>query len=298
MRALVMSGGGNRIHLMLGAVERLYREHPYRIFCGTSSGAILAMSLASIGLDDTRDLLMKITNADVYKGRRWTTLFTALMGIGARRGIYDPSPILGVLERNWHPKRAEMYGSMLSVRAVGLHSGRSRVWRFGPGAVDKGIPRATLASSSIAPFFPAVIIDGDAYVDGGVRDFAGIGDAIDWNASAIDVIWSRPLSLERWAGDNRAGMDSTLRQIGILAFEVSLRDLEQAHRINREVEAGRTDKRHVPITIYAPTEGQYRNLPGTEDYLDFNRRNYGQMRRLGERMRRYSLPEAIEIARN
>jgi NTE family protein len=50
-----------------------------------------------------------------------------------------------------------------------------------------------MASSAMPVFFPAQEIDGNKYMDGGVREMAPLQDAINLGAKEIDVILTDPL---------------------------------------------------------------------------------------------------------
>ena len=291
-RCLVLSGGGNKIYAMLGAVERLYQDYRYRAFVGTSSGAILALGLrdgSDAALEATGRMLYAIRrDEDVSTGGGWLDLVGVV--VGRRPALRDPSPVLRRLRAAWDP---EAPGVRVRVGAVGLGAGGSRVvdyyaWRF---------PEWVLASSSVPPWFPPVELEGDRWVDWGVSDFAAIGAALDMGCREIDVVLSRPL--QRMPEVPPKGMLATIgRMIGVMSHEVMLGDLREADRRNRLIGAGRpvsAGDEAVRVRVMAPTPRQYADLPATRDYLHFDPRKYDAMRAIGRAWPVHSLEAALEL---
>ena len=83
----------------------------------------------------------------------------------------------------------------MHVNATSLKTGRGHWFTSGP-AVD-----AILASAALPAVFPPVVVDGDAYIDGGVVDNVPISRALALGARRIFVLhvgnFARPRQLPR-----------------------------------------------------------------------------------------------------
>ena len=99
-------------------------------------------------------------------------------------GILDPLPLHLLIRKNVHDEYLKASTVKVKVGAVKIDSGEIRY-------VDKNEPRFldyVYASSSIPMLMPAVSIENDLYLDGGLREVAPIRQAIEDGATEIVLI--------------------------------------------------------------------------------------------------------------
>ena len=220
-------GGGARAAYQVGVLRGIREilgnptRNPFPILCGTSAGAINAVTLAvhaknfSAGIDELLDVWSNFRASHVYRvdaigisrsGARW--LSALMFGWLIRqnpRALFDNTP-LGELLR----ARLDLSGIQagidsgalhaLSVTAFGYASGESI--SFFQAAADaqswsrtqRAGARTTitfdhlLASSAIPFCFPAVKIHREHFGDGSLRQVAPISPAIHLGAERVLVI--------------------------------------------------------------------------------------------------------------
>lgn len=296
--ALVIQGGGVWIFLMFGIIQRLMLDlgRRYDAIVGTSSGSILALSLAPgtpEAVHETGALLGGVRgNRDIYTGGGG---FRALLwALGRMAGLHDPAPVYRMLRARWDRVRAREVVELRAI-AVSLTTGRVRAFSEQDGHL---FPRGVLASSSVYPYFPAVEHKGDLLVDGGVKASTAIGQALDMGATRIDVVLSHPPQVTPWAGPSR-GFAPLERELGLLQHEVARGDLVQAHLRNELARAGKPAKegdRAARIEVCHPDPGDVRDLHPAS-YLDFESGLHARMIRAGRaESRLQSLAAAVAMA--
>jgi predicted acylesterase/phospholipase RssA len=184
-RALVLSGGGAKGSWQVGACEHLVAEKGiwFDIISGVSVGAINGTTLAHArDLDGLRSHLERLRsvwfgvrgNDNIYRRRRFGALGLAL---GKWGGLYDTTPLREeVLGREIDP--AQVAASPIRLR-VGYVDLRSRCYRTA-GNDHPRLRDAVLASCAMPVLFPPVHLPGsrELGVDGGVRSFAPLADAL------------------------------------------------------------------------------------------------------------------------
>ena len=188
--AIVLSGGGIRGPLEVGALESLF-EHGIRpdFFVGTSAGAINSAFMAAAGPDLSSIPVLKAAwrkgaRDIVYPGNIWTILWRTL----TRADSFFPSAGMRKLIASNLPPGAQTFADLKCpcyLTAVDLQSGRMFLFGEDPSAplVD-----AIMASSSIPVYQPPVDYHGLQLVDGGVAAAMPAGVAMDKGATVIYTI--------------------------------------------------------------------------------------------------------------
>ena len=277
---LVLTGGGARAAYQVGVLKAIAefmprRAHcPFQIICGTSAGALNAVTLAVNAQHfrkGVRYLLGIWVNAhvsDIYRsdfsgvaknsGRWLAGLVLSVFGINRmnRISLLDNSPLATFLEQALPCEKIQENidaGALhaLSITASGYSSGHSVTFFQGvPGlqpwkrarrlGVEAKIGIEHLLASSAIPFiFPAVHIHREYFGDGSVRQIAPISSALHLGADKV-------LLMGAWHADDQEGrrnrMDTypTLAQIAGHALDSIFLDglevdLERLQRINRTV---------------------------------------------------------------
>ena len=225
--ALVLAGGGARAAYQVGvllAIRDLMPEperNPFTILCGTSAGAINAVTLGcyadnfGAAVDALADVWRNFHAAQVYRadplgiaasGASWmgTMVFGWLLK-RSPRSLLDNTPLRELLEQKLNFRnigrsidRGSLYA--VSLTASGYTSGQS-VSFFQAGADVESWERThrfscraqlnidhLLASSAIPFIFPAVRLNREYFGDGSMRQLAPISPAIHLGAEKVLII--------------------------------------------------------------------------------------------------------------
>ncbi len=188
MTALVLGGGSTRGAIQIGMLQVL-AEHgfvPDRVY-GSSVGAINGVGFATDptldGVERMTQVWLRIRREDVYPQGR---LHGPWLYLQQRDAVYSNSGLRAIVEEGFARERLEDAVVPVEVVATSLTDGGERWFTYGP-AVD-----TVLASSAMPAIFPAVEIDGERYIDGGVVDNVPIQRAIDAGATRIVVLLCSP----------------------------------------------------------------------------------------------------------
>ncbi len=223
---MILSGGGARGAYEVGVLWYIFDDltrlrgapPPIDILCGTSVGAINACYLAAHLADPVLGLRRLVA--------LWTELeLTRMLGFGMRQvvsiprlalgggadgaGLFDVRPMADLVTReiSWRAvtrclRRRQLRA--LSVSTTEVSTGRTVVFmQTSPDSVipDTAPPRTVfradhigphhaLASAAIPLLFPAVRIDDELYLDGGLRQNTPIAPALRLGATHIFAIGS------------------------------------------------------------------------------------------------------------
>jgi NTE family protein len=244
-RALVISGGGSKGAYAVGVVKQMQQLFPtliFDIFVGTSTGSLI-VPLAAI---DEIALL-----EEIYTTQGEGTIVKKLR-IGDRLAtdsVFDANPLWNLINRHFTDARYNELiasGKKLYINTTCLQTEDVVVFTNDVSAVSKEayvvrqianadhFRRAIMASACQPVFMPTIQINknlpGNAekdfqYVDGGVREYAGIEMAIDAGAEEIFTIL---LSSGKADTDNKQLKDlfSILeRSIDIFSTDIGKNDL-------------------------------------------------------------------------
>lgn len=207
-RALVISGGGSKGAYAVGVIKQLKELYPtlfFDIYVGTSTGSLI-VPLAAI---DEMDLL-----EEIYTTQKKGTIVKELR-IGDRLNtdsIFDATPLWNLINKHFTDARFEslmMSGKKMFINTTCLQTEELVVFTNDTAAVSTDgytirqfvnadhFRRAIMASACQPVFMPTIQVNinlpGNTekdfqYVDGGVREYAGIEMAIDAGATEIFTI--------------------------------------------------------------------------------------------------------------
>ncbi|MFT7286003.1 MAG: NTE family protein [Halieaceae bacterium] len=225
--ALILSGGGARAAYQVGVLKAVAEllpdgaKSPFSIVCGTSAGAINAVTLAAHegsfadAVARLEDLWLQLEPQDVYRcgwyemlrstGRIMGSLVNRGVGLGKPLSLLDNSPLRSLLKRSIDFEqidRAIGRGDLdaVSVTATGYHSGKSVCFFQGKGGIQdwsryRRRGRRTLlncdhlmASSAIPTMFPANRIEYEYFGDGAMRQLAPLSPALHLGADRLFII--------------------------------------------------------------------------------------------------------------
>lgn len=260
MRALVLSGGAAKGSYQVGALKKWIHEdgRDYDIFVGTSIGSLNGGFLAQAPPGELGAWLTKLEalwlgfgNDDVY--RKW--FFCELAALW-KWSVYNTEGARQIIHANIDPDA--LAGSRRKFRCVYVS------WRTGEVCVgtecDADIREKMYASASFPIFFEPALVGGELYTDGGVRDIAPIGQALELGADEVDVIlcsnYDRP---DNWEPSMGGVLPYALRMADIMSTEILLNDVRICELKNRLPEY-----QQVNLRVLKPSEG-------TGESFDFSR---------------------------
>lgn len=282
--ALILSGGGARAAYQVGALRALAELSPrgsplpFPVLCGTSAGAINAVTLA-IHADDFRLGVARLTRwwrrvryEDVYRadfrsisrhGMRWLAgVLTGRPAPAEAASMLDNEPLARFLGDAIDFGRLDAQiasGALhaIAVNATSYSSGFAitffqgadalRPWRRTrrEGRRDRLGLGHLLASTAIPFVFPAAPLGGDWYMDGSVRQLTPLSPALHLGARRLLV-----LSVGQFAGQQvkPAGLPSypsfaqtAGHALSSIFLDNLAADLERLDHINRVAGAVRDD---------------------------------------------------------
>jgi NTE family protein len=187
MLAFVLSGGGNRGPLEVGALQVLL-EHGIvpQMLVGASAGAINAAFLSVEPTIDTAtglgNLWQKVEKKHVFQGNRFTMLWRLLTG---KDSLYRNQSFQRLIAENLRPG-VERFGDITAVRlyivATRLDTGQARVFGHDPG---ERLIDAIMASTALPPFLPPWRCGDELLVDGGISADLPVRVAVSQGATEI-----------------------------------------------------------------------------------------------------------------
>lgn len=202
--ALVISGGGSKGAFAAGIVKRLSVEMPnlnFDILVGTSTGALIVPLVALEELDLLEEVYTTVTTEDIY------TIGNIGVRLQSDNSIYDARPLARLITTHLDNARCQRLFSSpkeLYIATTCLQTGRAVYFSVNETALVTDyevIPlenadqlrRAVMASACQPVLMPPMEIKPGSvpirqYVDGGVREYAGVQLAIDAGADEIYVI--------------------------------------------------------------------------------------------------------------
>jgi NTE family protein len=223
--ALLLTGGGARAAYQVGVLKAIAaqlprnQKSPFKIICGTSAGAINAVSMAChascfrLGVKKTEWVWKNFKTDHVYVGT-WTGVFGYLLrnyfskffksGKFRATSLLDNSPLEELLSNLIDYKRIDrniLNGHLdaMSVAASSYSDGDSIAFFQSSGdeawqrAKRKGIKtvlstRHLMASAAIPLLFPSVKIGKDYFGDGAIHQLSPLSPAIHLGATKILII--------------------------------------------------------------------------------------------------------------
>lgn len=280
---LILTGGGARVAYQVGVLKALAEFTPYRarlpfnVVCGTSAGALNAVTLAVNARHfrkGVRYLLNVWGNAhvtDIYRadflgvltnsGRWLLGLVLSMLGSNRlnRVSLLDNSPLRTFLERILPCELIQRQiddGILhaLSITASGYGSGHSVTFYQGTHEIKPwrrarrvGVPtrieiRHLLASSALPFIFPAVHVNREFFGDGSMRQIAPISSALHLGAERVLVVGVGQRAADEAGKRAKIEHYPSLAEIAGHALDSIFLDglevdLERLHRINHTVSA-------------------------------------------------------------
>lgn len=265
MKVAILSGGGTFGAYEVGCLKAISQHESiqYNGYYGVSIGALNGAFLAQYSdicesVKKLENIWRSLTQLKVYK-RRFP--FGVCHGL-CNTGIYDTTPQIEILATHFDRQRVIESGHTLQVFAVSLQREELRSWN----EKDIDITAGIRASAAFPIMFPAVSIDGEQYVDGGVISTTPLRSALIDGAESIDIF----LTFNRKDRKLLNNHVSSVFGAGIRILETMINaimrlDIKLALAYNELAGSpGYEDKRKATIRIFEPRS----DLPGGP--LDFD----------------------------
>lgn len=203
----------------VGMLRALFeRDIVPQLICGTSIGAMNGAAVAAAPTLESVDRLQEtwttLDKSEVFSG---SVISGAKQLMRTRTSLQSNQPLRRLIEKMLPVKTFEELAIPFQCVAASIERAAEHWFSEGP-LVD-----AILASSAVPGILPAVKLDGEHFIDGGIVNSIPIGRAIDLGAKEIYVLHvgriERPLTAPKnpW-------------QVGMVSFEVARR-----HRFARDV---------------------------------------------------------------
>lgn len=214
--ALVLQGGGAKGAFQVGVLQGLCKTQyadTWTLLAGTSIGALNAAFLAQYVPSD------QCSQAVPALSRAWQAInsSTDLMvrtgdtepcelhtGIWALSDLHyqdtggftcEMSPALHLYSRLVSADRIRSSGMRLGVPAVSLETGLARY--FNETTPADVLSKGLVASGTLVPIVAPVVIEGERFMDGGVRANLPILHALHRGATRVVAVLLNPLELQR-----------------------------------------------------------------------------------------------------
>lgn len=260
-RALVLSGGGSKGAFQVGVLKALLEQgNSWHSVHGVSVGALNAAYIAMFKPEDQPGSLpgfLDIWNnvrssGDIYKPWAPAKLHYAYSMF--KGSLNSGGPLRTIVEGGFHASKLASSGVKLTVGCVSLTTGQ---YVTIDGTSDK-ILEYVLASSHLPLVFEPLLIDGEQWVDGGIRHQIPILEALKERPDEIDIILTSPISSERVlpTGQLKSCPNVALRASEILADQVYINDY---FIVSRVIRLGK-----IKIRVFAP------EVQPNANSMDFN----------------------------
>lgn len=289
--ALVLPGGGARGAFQVGVLKAIAEllpkgaPNPFAVLSGTSAGAINSVVLASkahryrLAVAELERVWGNFQCHQVYKTDNLTMLKSSLhwlasivLGgwlVGAPPSLLDNSPLRSLLSRNVRFPLIQAaidndYLDAVTVTAAGYATARSTsFYQSEEGLVEWARTRRIgvrrdlhldhlMASIAVPMIFPPVLIEGEYFGDGAMRQATPLSPAIHLGADRILVIGVRDETADEPPSPNRPQALPSFAQIAgymldTLFMDGLYSDLERMTRINQLIDSIQPEHRSGPM---------------------------------------------------
>ncbi len=296
--ALVLPGGGARGAFQVGVLKAIAEIlphgciNPFPVISGTSAGAINSVVLASrarrfrVAVAELERVWGHFHSAQVFRSDSLTMLKSSLhwfasivLGgflVGTPKSLLDNSPLRSLLSRNIRFPRIQASidaGHLRAVTVTAAGYGSARSTSFFQGAPDcegwsrtrrTGIRQAInldhlMASIAVPMIFPPVMINGEYYGDGAMRQATPLSPAIHLGADRILVIGIRDEAAVPPPDPANPQPFPSFAQIAgymldTLFMDGLYSDLERMTRINQLIDSVKPEHRSASLEKMRPID--------------------------------------------
>jgi len=237
-RALVLSGGGSKGAYSVGVVKALFEAgRQYDVVAGVSVGALIGANIAMFSPEQQAEGYSNLervwtkevkNNKSIYKN--WAPWILTYLWSFWKSGIYNMEPLRNILVKEMDLDKLKNSGVEFEVGVVSLQSGQYHAVNL--TSDPKNLQNAVdwVWASCIFPvLFQAVEIDGEQWVDGGMRNVIPVKSALKYpDVKEIDIVLTAPRDgyISPETKHYKSALDVGLRSAGLLSDEVYANDLD------------------------------------------------------------------------
>lgn len=266
-RALCLSGGGSKGAYQVGAIQALLEAgHTWDGVYGISVGALNAAWIAMHAPEQQAQNFAGLraiwdnvkTSSDIYEP--WAPFYLNYIASLWKGSLNSGKPLRKLVERFFDLEKVRATGVKLSVGCCSLST--SRYQQF--DQTDDNIMEYILASSHLPVVFEPLLINGEMWVDGGVRHQIPILDALKDDPDEIDVIITQPITNYETSmipsSKFKSAIQVSLRGAGIFSDQIYFEDCMNVIRVAK----GDGSKKERKVNFFIPSQ-----LPN-RDSMDFD----------------------------
>jgi len=251
-RALVLSGGGSKGAYQVGALKALaengrYWNTVHGVSVGALNGSWIAMHKPEEHATCMPGLLeiwksVKNSNSIYEPWKSWKLHYGWSMWKGS---LNSGKPMRKLVEGLWNEDKLRNSGVRFTVGCCSLTTGQ---YQSIDAANTKNMMEYVLASSHLPVVFEPLTIDGEQWVDGGIRHQIPILEALKERPDEIDAIITSPVSMERVTAIEtplKSCPRVALRASEILADQVYINDFFMVFKAAKNL--------GIKINVFAPS---------------------------------------------
>ena len=246
MLSFVLSGGGSRGALQVGALQALLEEgiRPDMVV-GTSIGAINSVWFAADptleGIEALKKLYATLMVDDFFPGGN---KFAALNLVLQMPSLFVNDRFRQLLEENLPVKTFGELALPCYVVATDMDSGENRVFGDNP---DDRIIDGLMSSTAMTPLHPSWEVDGRIYADGGLGSMLPVREAVE--RGATEIIGLNLAAQLQSAEERRSAVDTLTHVVDLLLHSQVKSQVEAVKRID-----------HVSLDVIDLNGEQYQNM--------------------------------------
>ena len=247
IRSAALSGGGDKGAYTVGVLKKLYESgYRYDHIAGTSTGALIAPLLATGQLGLLEHIYTSVEFKDILSKHDWA------LRILSEGAYYDVTPLRNLIRKHI---TNEVYEQLISPNTPDIYlatvcmNNKALVYF----TTSKNMKSSTkydvirirdkselikgIMASSVQPMImPAEHHNGQAYADGGIKEFTPIDVLIDQSSDHITAIVTTPENSRYYqAGNFKDPVDVAKKTIEILTEEIAINDLKGAETVNKGI---------------------------------------------------------------
>jgi NTE family protein len=245
-RALVISGGGSLGAYSVGVIKALLEHgHKYDVVAGVSVGALIGTHIAMNKPDEqwsSYGTLEQIWttqvkgNHSIYKP--WAPGPLKYLWALWKSSINTMRPLRDIIEKEVSVEALKSSGVEFEVGVVSLQSGQYKSINLTSVEENRNKAVDWIWASCIFPIlFEPIEINGQQWVDGGVRNVAPIKDVLKYNITHMDVVLTGPRNGQILpTGKYNSALEVGIRSAELLSDEVFTGDvINICHKNNIEM---------------------------------------------------------------
>ena len=272
-RAMVISGGGSRGAWGVGVANGLTNHlgHQYDMIFGNSTGSLMGPLVLVNQFERLTKAYTSVTQKDIFnvnpfrKNGKIDFICVALRLIGGKSTLGETENLKKLInefitEEVYEQIRQE--GKLFGATCTSLTKSRSEVKNTNNETYNDMV-EWIWASANQPVFMSTLHKNGEAWVDGGIKDFAPICEAIEQGADEIDVIIhnTQALTDTQWQQEGNF-FNLLLRTIDLFSADVGEDNIESA-KLKVRLDGD------ITLTFYFMTADLVAKAPNS---LIFNRR--------------------------